>query len=62
LAGIVAPVVTGFIIDRTGAFTWAFTVSAGAAALGMVAWGIVLQEVVPVQWPQALSKHASAAG
>ena len=33
LAGIVAPIVTGFVVDKTGQFTWAFAVAAGIAVL-----------------------------
>jgi MFS family permease len=51
LAGIIAPVVTGIIIDRTGAFSWAFVVSAAFAVLAMAAWGIVIRRVAAVQWP-----------
>ena len=37
MAGILAPVVTGLIVDRTGAFSWAFVVAAVAAVLAMLA-------------------------
>ena len=39
LAGILAPVVTGLIVDRTGRFSWAFAVSAAASLLATVAMG-----------------------
>ena len=54
LAGIIAPIVTGLIVDRTGAFSWAFVVSAAAAVLALVAWGVVIRRVETVQWAEAL--------
>lgn len=37
-AGIVAPVLTGFLVERTGHFGAALTVAAGFAALGALGW------------------------
>ncbi|HEX3661516.1 MAG TPA: MFS transporter [Acidobacteriaceae bacterium] len=37
-AGIVAPVLTGFLVQRTGHFSSALTLAAGIAALGALAW------------------------
>jgi len=54
LAGIIAPIVTGLIVDRTGAFSWAFVVSAASAILALVAWGVVIRRVETVQWPEDL--------
>jgi MFS family permease len=34
LAGVVAPILTGFVVDRTGEFYWAFVVAAGFALSG----------------------------
>ena len=48
--GILAPIVTGLVIDRTGKFFWAFIVAAGIAALGMVGWGLVIRKVAAVKW------------
>jgi MFS family permease len=59
-AGIVAPLVTGFIIDRTGAFSLAFTVSAVSSLLAIVAWGFIIREVAPVE--RAKSAKTAAAG
>ena len=58
LAGILAPLVTGVIVDRTGVFSWAFVVSAVAAVVATVAWGVVIQQVAPVQWPDELPSMA----
>ena len=52
LAGILAPVVTGLIVDRTGRFSWAFAISAAASVMAMVAWGLVIRRVETVQWSE----------
>lgn len=52
VAGIVAPVVTGAIVDRTGQFTWAFA-GAGVAALGgLVSWSVIVGRIEPLAWRQ----------
>ncbi|MEP6967090.1 MAG: MFS transporter [Pseudomonadota bacterium] len=51
LAGIVAPLVTGFVVDRTGQFFWAFVIAAGVALLGVCGWGLIIRRVSPVTWP-----------
>ena len=53
LAGITAPLITGFLIDRTGAFSSAF-LSAGAITLvGAAGWGLIITRVEPVSWADA---------
>jgi sugar phosphate permease len=37
-AGIIAPVLTGFLVQRTGHFSAALMVAAAFAALGVVGW------------------------
>jgi len=61
LAGIVAPVVTGLIVDRTGSFSLAFLVSATAAVLAALSWGLVIREVAPVVWSGNLSPSVAPA-
>ena len=53
LSGIVAPALTGFLVDRTGHFHAAFLVMAGIAALGALAWVYVIGPIEPVAWPAA---------
>jgi ACS family D-galactonate transporter-like MFS transporter len=60
LAGVFAPLLTGIIVDRTGSFSWAFTVSAASAVLAMVAWGVVIRRVATVQWPEELANRTFA--
>jgi MFS family permease len=50
LAGIVAPIVTGFVVDRTGVFSLAFLVAALMGLAGAIGWGLVVRRVEPVSW------------
>jgi MFS family permease len=47
-AGIVGPIVTGIIVDRTGNFLNAFLVAAVIGAAGAVCWAFVVPRVVPL--------------
>ncbi len=49
-AGIIGPLLTGYLIDRTHAFGWAFAATALAALLGVVGWAFVVRRVEPVDW------------
>jgi MFS family permease len=51
-AGIVAPIVTGFVVDRTGQFALAFVVAAGVALAGVACWGLLVWRVTPIAWPK----------
>jgi MFS family permease len=51
LAGIVAPIVTGAVVDRTGEFTWAFAAAGLVALGGVVCWGLVVGKIEPLSWP-----------
>jgi MFS family permease len=50
LAGWVAPALTGFLVDRTGAFYWPFFITAAVAWIGALSWGLVVGEVKQVDW------------
>ena len=52
-AGIVVPVVTGFMVDRTGSFDGAFLITAAVALVGAVGWAFILGPLVPVDWDRA---------
>ena len=52
-AGIVVPIVTGFIVDRTGSFDAAFILAAAVSLIGAAGWWIVLPRVEPVRWKEA---------
>jgi MFS family permease len=49
-AGIVVPIVTGVVVDKTGSFFWAFIITAAVGLTGVVGWGLVIRKVAPVQW------------
>ncbi|MGA9794126.1 MAG: MFS transporter [Rhizomicrobium sp.] len=49
-AGIFAPLITGFIADRTGSFVDAFLVTSAVAVVGALAWGLMIPRVQPVDW------------
>lgn len=50
LAGIVGPLVTGVLIDRTGGYDAAFAVSAAVTVAGIAAWLILIPRVEPLDW------------
>ncbi len=53
LAGIVAPALTGFIIQSTGRFTSAFLVAAAVSVLGLIGWIWMLPKLAELPWRQA---------
>jgi MFS family permease len=50
LAGVLAPAITGFVVDRTGEFFWAFAILAGVALVGALSWIFIVGPVEPVGW------------
>jgi hypothetical protein len=50
-AGIVAPLVTGIVVDRTGTYSLAFVVVGVVSLLGTLAWGLLIPKVAPERWP-----------
>jgi MFS family permease len=54
LAGIVAPIITGAVVDRTGEFTWAFAVAGVISVVGALSW-TAIRKVAPLAWPGTLS-------
>ena len=55
IAGIAAPIITGIVVDRTGAFIWAFAIAGAVSLLGVVGWGLIVPKVAPVAWTRALA-------
>lgn len=49
-AGIIAPIVTGFVADRTGSFTDAFLITSVISVLGAGGWAFLVGRVEPVDW------------
>ncbi len=61
LAGVAAPALTGYVLDRTGHFYWAFAIVAAVALVGAAAWVFLVGRVEPVVWhKQPRLQEASA--
>ena len=60
LSGIVAPALTGFLVDRTGHFSAAFLVMAGVSVLGAVTWVYFIGQIEPINWPEPTQLRAPA--
>jgi MFS family permease len=50
MAGIVAPQLTGILVDATGSFTSAFILAALVNVLGLFGWLWILPRVAPLRW------------
>jgi MFS transporter, ACS family, D-galactonate transporter len=50
LAGIIAPIAVGVILQRTGEFFWAFAITGGVTLLGAASYIFVVGPVEPVAW------------
>jgi ACS family D-galactonate transporter-like MFS transporter len=50
LAGIIAPVSTGWLVHATGGFLAAFISPAIIAVVGACAWALLVKEVAPIHW------------
>jgi MFS family permease len=49
-AGILAPFITGVLIDASGSFSSAFGLAGLLNVLGVVAWALILPRVAPLKW------------
>ncbi|HEY2476099.1 MAG TPA: MFS transporter [Candidatus Cybelea sp.] len=61
VAGIVAPSLTGILVDRTGSFTLPFTIAALMALSSGAAWIFLVGPMVPIDWSCRKSLAAEAA-
>ncbi len=59
LAGAVAPVLTGFLLDRTGSFYWPFFITAVVAWIGALGWWFVVGRLDEVDWDKYFPKVQS---
>jgi len=50
LAGVLAPVLTGYVVDWTGAFGLAFALAAAISLIGIVGWVWIIRRVEVVDW------------
>ena len=53
LAGVVAPALTGFVLQRTGHFYWAFAILTAVALTGTMSWVFLVGPVEQVSLAQA---------
>jgi len=53
MAGFVAPVITGLVIDWTGHFGAAFGVAAALQIVSFIGWVFVVPRIAPVRWNAA---------
>ncbi|MBV8308418.1 MAG: MFS transporter, partial [Gammaproteobacteria bacterium] len=49
-AGIIAPIVTGTLVEASGHYTLALWVTGGVALVGLFAWLVIVPFVEPVDW------------
>jgi MFS family permease len=49
-AGVAAPTITGFVVDKTTHFFWAFAVSAAVVLIGASVYAFLLGPVEPLKW------------
>jgi MFS family permease len=56
LAGILAPIVTGYAVDRSGDFAVAFAIAAAVALIGIVGWGWIIPRIEALDWRVASSR------
>ena len=54
LGGAVAPVLTGFLLGRTGSYYWAFVITAVVAWIGGLSWWFVVGPLNEVDWEKKL--------
>jgi MFS family permease len=50
LSGILAPAITGLLVQRTHSFAAAFVLAAGVAVVGAIGWGAIIRSVSPIEW------------
>ena len=50
LAGLIAPAITGVLVDRTGLFDVAFALAGAVNILGLIGWVSILPKIAPLTW------------
>ncbi|MGE5326092.1 MAG: MFS transporter [Deltaproteobacteria bacterium] len=58
LAGVTAPAVTGFALQLTGNFNWAFAILTAVAIAGTLTWFFLVGPVEPVVWRKKSDNEA----
>ena len=60
MSGMVAPAVTGYVLQRTGQFYWAFLIVAAVAFASAASWTFLVGQVEPVIWDRKRRGRAAA--
>lgn len=53
VAGLIAPLITGVLVDQTGQFDVAFALAAAINVVGLVGWVGMLAKISPIRWQTA---------
>ena len=53
IAGIIAPALTGLLVDFSGGFGSAFAVASAVNVLGLIGWVFILPRIAPFNWQAA---------
>ena len=53
MAGLIAPAITGILVDQTRHFVAAFGLAAALQVIGFIGWVVVLPKIAPIRWAQA---------
>jgi cyanate permease len=59
LPGIIAPWLTGYIIQSTGHFTNAFVVAAAVSLLGLIGWILMVPKLAQLTWKSTTTPSAA---
>jgi len=58
-SGVVAPALTGFVLDRTGHFYWAFAILTAVAVTGAISYVFLIGPVEEVVWDEAVRMESA---
>ena len=61
LAGVVAPTVTGILLDRTSHFLWPFLIASMLMFVGVLSWLFIVGPIEPVDWQKRAAAVAISA-
>ena len=58
IAGIIGPIVTGWVVDKTHQFAPAFLIAGAISLAGAIGWGLMIRKVEPIAWRGAAAAPA----
>jgi MFS family permease len=53
IAGIIGPLVTGWVVDATHQFVAAFLIAGAISLCGAIGWGLMIRRIEPIAWASA---------